>query len=698
MTEPRSVEALFEPIRIGPKVLKNRFYQVPHNPRFGTGRPVAHERYLALRAEGGWAAVCTGYAPVNQEADHGIGGVSSRMWDDGDVELFAPICQAIHEHGALAGIELHHAGVYQMNDLRVPAVGPSQLSGDWSLGRFAVPRALDAVDIRRIQGDWAQAAKRARAAGFDIVYVYGAHGFLPMQFLSPYYNKRTDEYGGAFRNRARFWLETLELVREAIEGECALACRISVDEVSVGTVGLAEALEFIRLSDDLVDLWDVNVSSIAEWAKDAGSSRFYREGYQVEWTHGVRTATSKPIVGVSRWSDPDRMVAALADGYIDLIGCARSAIADPFLPAKIQTGRVRDVRRCVGGNECLARTTMLNHLGCVQNPTAGEEFRRGWHPEHFAPVNDTARRVVIVGAGPAGLECASVLARRGLESVHVIDAADVPGGHVRWLSTLPGLAEWAQVIEYRIDRLERQGNVTMELGTRVNSDRLLDVDAEYVVIATGSHWSEAGLNGFTREPLLAADADGSRVLTPEDVALRGRRPDGERVIIYDCEGYVVGPAVSELLADEGYAVSLLTPFSSISPMSWTLETALLRRHLKAMGVVERTEVILETIDGVEWHGRSVLGDPISDTADAFILVTQRVSDDVLYRGFQGSREPDRLPQMYQAGDCVTPRMLSDAVFDGHRIGRKIDGRDVALAREDRRWRSDRAHDEVESLA
>ena len=170
---------------------------------------------------------------------------------------------------------------------------------------------MELEDIRRVQADWVHAAQRSRDAGFDIVYVYGGHSYLLTQFLSPFYNKRSDAYGGSLENRARMWIETLESVREAVGGECAIAVRIGV--ALCPGIDIDEALEFVRLADPLVDLWDVNVGSIAEWSLDSGASRFFAEGFQLEWTGRVREATAKPIVGVGRFTNPDRMAEVVRE-------------------------------------------------------------------------------------------------------------------------------------------------------------------------------------------------------------------------------------------------------------------------------------------------------------------------------------------------------------------------------------------------
>lgn len=288
MTRDPRHDILFEPVRIGPKTLKNRFYAVPHCTGFGTEKPGSQARFRGMKAEGGWAAVCTEYAPVSADSDESPY-VSARLWDEDDLTNLALMCDEVHEHGALAGIELTHVGANaHLRQSRWPPIGPSQLASDYNPNQ--VPKAIEHGDIRRIQSDWVRAALHARTAGFDIVYVYGSHAYGPMQFLSPYYNKRTDEYGGSFENRARYWRETLELVREAVGDDCAIASRLAIDALGPAGIEIHEAHELIRLVDHLVDLWDVNVSGIANWGDDLGTSRFFKENYQREWTGASRSS------------------------------------------------------------------------------------------------------------------------------------------------------------------------------------------------------------------------------------------------------------------------------------------------------------------------------------------------------------------------------------------------------------------------
>ena len=207
--DPRH-DILFEPVRIGPKTLRNRFYQVPHCTGFGVEKPWTQARHRALKAEGGWASVCTEYCAINPESDE-YPFVSARLWDDGDVRALRLMTEGAHEHGALAAVELWHGGIHvEARESRTVPLAPSQIASEFE--PLVVPKAMELSDIRRTQDDWVAAALRAREAGFDIVYVYGSHTYLPTQFLSPRYNHRTDAYGGSFENRARFWLETLEKV------------------------------------------------------------------------------------------------------------------------------------------------------------------------------------------------------------------------------------------------------------------------------------------------------------------------------------------------------------------------------------------------------------------------------------------------------------------------------------------------------
>jgi dimethylamine/trimethylamine dehydrogenase len=673
-------EILFEPVRIGPKTLRNRFYQVPHCSGFGTDKPWTQAAHRGVKAEGGWAAVCTEYAPFSPDSDEAPL-VAARFWDEADARALALMVDAAHRHGALAGLELHHSGAHSLNhQTRVPSLAPSQLASD--LEPHLVPKEMEVADIRRVVGGWADAAARARDRGFDIVYVYGAHSYLPMQFLSTFYNKRTDGYGGGLEARARFWLETLEAVRAAVGNDCAVATRIAVEALGPAGIHVEEALEFVALADGLVDLWDVNVGSIAQWSKDSGTSRYFDEGYQLEWTGSIRQATEKPIVGVGRLTSPDRMASIVRSGVWDLVGAARPSIADPFLPTKIREGRTEEIRECTGSNVCIMKVDGFGHLGCIQNATAGEEHRRSWHPERFDPSPKADRGVLVVGAGPAGMECAVVLGRRGFDAVHLVEAEPEVGGRMRWIRRLPTLGAWGRIVDHRKVMLSKLRNVEVVTGRRLSGDEVREYGAQLVIVATGSRWSGDGLQSATHEPIGGASADLPHVLTPEQV-MRGERPPGRRVVVYDAEGYYVGPGIAELLAREGFDVQLVTSLEIVSPISdLTLEGPMLRQRLHGLGVGMHRGVTILAVEADRVSGEDEFEEPWTWETDGIVLVTQQVSDDALYRELvddPSGLEAAGIEGVYRIGDCVAPRMISEAIFDGHRLAREIDGPDPSVA-------------------
>jgi len=665
MMDPRHA-ILFEPVRIGPKTLPNRFYQVPHASGFGVRMPETQAAFRGIKAEGGWGGVCVEYGPVSVDADEAPH-IAAYLRDDRDRDALRLTADAIHAHGSLAGMELYHGGNSSKNVVaRLPRIAPSASAAGVHWGSAAREMTLD--DIERVQADFVASAVLARDAGFDIVYVYGAHGYLLTQFLSRTLNRRTDGYGGPLENRARFVLETLERVRDAIGDDCAVATRICIDgRRGVPGVLIEEMLQFVELASPLVDLFDVTAGS---WPEDSGTSRYYPEGHQLPWTSQVRQATSKPIVGVGRYTSADQMAALIRSGDFDLIGGARPAIADPFLPEKIAQGRLGDIRECTGANVCILKEEGFGHVGCVQNATAGEEFRRGWHPEVFNPTSKPETSVLVIGAGPAGMECAIVLGRRGFEAVHLVDADEEPGGRITWTRRLPGLGDWGRIADWRRTQIAGLANVEFIGGRHMTVDDVLDYGADIVIVATGSTWAGDGsLPGTT-----AAIAGASGVLTPERV-MTGERPQGQRVVVFDADGYYVGPGIAELLAAEGYDVHLVAQDETVSPMSdGTLEGPMLRQHLHDVGVTMHTGITLTARRPGVVVGKTVYGDPWSLETDDLVLVTHQRPEDDLYRSLAESPESlaaAGITALHLIGDAASPRWISESVFDGHRLGREL---------------------------
>jgi len=678
--DPR-YDLLFEPVRIGPRTMRNRFYKTPHCSSFGSDWPGVQAHFRAMAAEGGWAAISTEYCSIHPSSD-GHPSVGARLWDDTDVRNLGLMCERIHEHGSLAGVQLWYGAAHARNyESRMPAAGVSQLPSDYLFVQSCYE--LDLRGIRELQRHYVEAAKRARAAGFDIVNVYGGHGYpITWQFLDPWYNRRADEYGGSFENRARFWLETIEQVKEAVGDDCAIAARICIASLRPGALTEEESHRFIAAADHLIDLWDFQIGgSLAEWGEDTLSCRFGAENYERPWLERARPHATKPIVGVGRFTSPDTMVEMVRSGVIDCIGSARGSIADPFIPRKIDEGRLDDIRECIGNNICAARYMQRALLICTQNATAGEEYRRGWHPEKFTPAANADLDVLVVGAGPAGMECAIVLGKRGLRRVHLVDEGDDLGGIMRWVPRLPGLGEWGRIVNYRRIQLGKLRNVEVVLGARLDADAVLTYGADLVVVATGAHWASDGLSGTTHAPIPGADAALPHVLTPEQVMVDGKEVPGDRVLVYDCEGDYMGVGLAEKLAREGKQVTFVTPFSLVSPYStFTLEAPRLNRQLRALGVELLPEHMVESIEPGRVRGCHAYATelPLEWDIDAVVLTTQRVSSDGLYRELTGRRDQlasEGIQGLYRIGDCVAPRLAADAIFDGHRLAREIDSDD-----------------------
>jgi dimethylamine/trimethylamine dehydrogenase len=503
----------------------------------------------------------------------------------------------------------------------------------------------------------------------------------------PYYNRRTDEYGGSFENRARFWREVLEFVREAVGDDCAVGARFSIDTLSEDDLGIKveeDGIGFIQHVDHLVDIWDVQVGppSHVDPTEDVPPSRARPENYHKQWVEQIRPYTSKPIVGVGRFTNPDTMVQVIRSGQLDIIGAARPTIADPFLPKKIEEGRLDEIRECIGCNICLSRFVQGgSRLICTQNPTAGEEYRRGWHPERFPRARNADNDVLIVGAGPAGMECAIGLGKRGMRRVHLVDAAPELGGLMRWVPKLPGLGEWARVVNYRRIQIEKLKNVEFVSETRLDAREVLEYGAELVIVATGSSWATDGMNAWTRKPVPGADASLPHSLTPEQIILEGKRPPYERVVVYDCDGYYMGASLAEKLASEGMQVTLVTPYSTAGPyLEFTAEAVFVHRRLGELRVNVVTGHVLTQIEPSLVRAQPLFGgDEVSWDSHSVVLVTHRVSD-----GLYGELNADRehlaghgITRLFRIGDCVEPRLIADAIFDGHRLSREIDTDDPA---------------------
>ena len=667
MTRDPRYDILFEPMAIGPVTARNRFYQVPHCTGIGWTQPETLARLRGIKAEGGWAVVATEETEIHPTADcepfH-----EGRLWDDRDIPAMALMANAVHEHGALAAIEImHHGGSVANWGTRLAPMAPSHRPIIYNYPVQA--RAMDKDDIRYLRQWHRDAAIRSKKAGFDIVYVYATHDLsIAQQFLEKRKNDRIDEYGGSLENRVRLLRELIEDTKDAVGDKCAVAVRFCADEL-MGEAGITrdgEARDVVAMLAELPDLWDINISN---WPNDSQTSRFAKEGFQEEYTSWVKQLTTKPVVGVGRFTSPDTMVSQIKRGILDFIGAARPSIADPFLPKKIEEGRIDDIRECIGCNMCVSSDYTSTNLRCTQNPTMGEEWRRGWHPE-IIPPKKSEGSVLVVGAGPAGLEAALAAARRGFE-VHLAEATSELGGRVTRESRLPGLSEWARVRDWRVGQLERMANVTIYRDSALEAEHVLEFGARHVAIATGSVWRKDGVgrdSGFALPGF-----DGPEVYSPDDI-MGDRDPKAGPIVIWDDDHYYMGGVLAEALTYAGAAILLVTTAATVS--AWTantLEALPIAKRMAKLGVeVMQYTSVTGYRDGAVQLVSILTGERTKRPAKALVTVTARMPVDGLYEALRDQWQEAGIVSLARIGDCWAPSTIQQAVYTGHKWARELD--------------------------
>ena len=654
-----SYKILFEPKKIGPVTARNRFYQVPHCDGLGHVRPSSEAAMRGIKAEGGWAVVSTQETEIHPSSDLSPF-AEQRIWDDKDLPALQLLTDSIHAHDSLAAIELVHNGHHSKNLLsKAPIFAPSDLRIKSEFPKQA--RAMDKEDIRNFRQWHKNAVNRAKRAGFDLVYVYAGHALtLAHSFLLPHLNQRTDEYGGSLVNRARLTRELLEDTLEAVGGSCAVAFRFAVDEM-LGKDGMQadeEGRELVELLSDLPDLWDVNVSN---WSNDSITSRFEsNEGFQNSFIEFVKKVTKKPVVGVGRLTSPDAMVSIVKNEIVDFIGAARPSISDPFLPKKIEEGRVEDIRECIGCNICVSSDMAGIPIRCTQNPSMGHEWSRGWHPEKIRP-KASEQEVLIIGAGPAGLECALSLVKRGYEVI-LADSAGHAGGRVQKESALPGLSAWKRVTDYRIYQLNQLPNAKIFFNSKMGVEEIIETEIRNIFVATGSIWRSDGLGQSNRRkpPKIEISAN----IVPLDEILDGNLPLQNIVTIYDDDqGYIAG-VIAELFVEKGKQVNFVTPASVVSPFTiLTLEQQRVQKRLLELGVNIFCNQSLAEVRQNEIHLRCEFTGEISAIeTESVVLITERIRNTQVYNDLG---KTEHFSTVELIGDALEPGLIVDSVFSGH---------------------------------
>ena len=668
---------LFEPIDIGPKTAKNRFYQVPHAMGSGNDMPNTRAAQRGIKAEGGWSVVNTGYCSIHPSSDDRPLPMA-RLWSEKDIASHVPMVEAVHEHDALAGIEFFHGGAYAANrHTRIPPMSPSgiqQKVSELMDMHLTAPKVMDKKDIKDLIQWHLIATERAIQAGFDIIYCYAGMGFLPYHFLHPTFNKRADEYGGSLENRSRLMRELITEMKTVAGDRAAIAVRMSTDELLnfKSESSQSEAHEFFEINGELPDLWDIKMSS---WFKECPSGRFAEPGHMEPYNGFVKKLTSKPVVGVGWFTSPDIMAKQINDGILDFIGAARASIADPFLPNKIKEGREDDIRECIGCNICASCYNQGIPVRCTQNPSMGEEWRRGWHPEKVKP-KSSDNSVLVIGGGPAGLEATLSLARRGY-SVAIADSEKELGGRINKEAKLPGMSSYKRVIDYRVSQINQLENVDVYLDNTMARDDVLELGFDHVVTATGSTWQPSIMDEKSAQILITKT---DSIFTPEDV-LEGCELQSP-VIIFDFDYYYMGGLIAEYVKGLGHEVTIITPFEKVSPWSFNsnevseIESRLLDKDIKVLTKHRINDIGESSIKIIH----QVTNKKTDVDRGSLVLVGHRKQSDSLYTlltSDEDALKASGIKSVQNIGDSNAPGAIVHATYAGHLYANTFDQEDGA---------------------
>jgi 2,4-dienoyl-CoA reductase-like NADH-dependent reductase (Old Yellow Enzyme family) len=656
---------LFSPLRIGPVTAPNRIVWGAHftqfvEPASTVGEPgyygARYGRYLGERAAGGAGVVIAGQAQVHPTTAYQMRN-NAIAWDEAAVPHFKDVTAPVHEHGALAFLQLaHNGGVNDGTWSKLPAWAPSSVAN-----YNEPPKPLERDEIREVVDSFARSAANASAGGFDGIEVHGAHGYLIHEFLSPKSNRRTDEYGGSLENRMRFCVEVLEAVRAAVGDGVAVGLRLVGDEEQRDRSGLTadDAAEIAaRLEDSgLVDFVHVSIG-----VSGLGMVRplYAPHLLGVYAAHTVKKALrDTPVFAVHRILTPDEAEGILERDEADAVTLVRALIADPEWGAKARAGADREIRRCTGCNQgCYGNLILSLPITCVTNPVVGREAELGAGTMQPAA---RAKRVVVVGGGPAGLEAGWVAAARG-HDVTLLERGDQLGGKIRLAQRLPGREELADFADWRAGECERRG-VDVRLGVEATVDDVVAFGADAVVVATGGRATTAGASKF--HPMPVPGSEQPFVLDHER-ALADTTRLGDRVVILDVVGHIEAIGLGELLAAAGVEVTVACPLPT--PMLLDPETmaAALPRMARAgarwrpntamVGIGDHEVTLIDTL--------SLAMDTIP--VDTVVIRTHGLPNDELYFGLQG-----RVPEVVRVGDAVAVRPADRAIFDGHRAGRAL---------------------------
>ncbi len=660
---------MFEPITIGNVELRNRTYMGPHGIPLEAPTP-GHEfyhspaveaaYYYAERAHGGVGLIFHSQqsGPVAR-----FPWFSSNPWFRESIPSYRRVAEMVHEGGAKIMSQLWYTGNFLNQWDAIGPVSPVlRPSHEAHFVWHTVGREMTKAEIQRLIETYVQSSRHLLEAGYDGVEIHASHGAIVEKFLSPYFNKRTDEYGGSLENRMRFLTETLERVRDEVGTGLALGTRICADQLLEGAVDLEETKEILRRLDasGLLDFIDIDIGVEPEQQELMATSAFMPKLHNAERVAALREAAGSLTVlscpgQLADLADAENLLAA---GSVDMVGAVRGLIAEPELIKNALEGKEAESRRCLLVNQCIEAAAGLG-FGCAVNPASGREEKWGVGVRRPAP---RSMKVVVVGGGPAGGEAARVAALRGHEVV-LFEARDELGGGMALWSKIPGRERVASTPRWYADRLAEL-DVDVRLSTKATKDSVLAEGADVVVTATGALYATGGQTGLRPGTLSGSEQD--FVVTLEDILLHGQRLSG-RVVVLDEEGLHAASGVAQLLAEEGAEVELVTRRPMTAETLNTAESSFVRRKLREAGVKSST---LTSIEFVGDQSVTLMDFEAAQTreveVDWVVLATTRRPVDDLYRSLDGA-----VPFVYLVGDALAPRRLRDATYEAHRFAHAI---------------------------
>jgi 2,4-dienoyl-CoA reductase-like NADH-dependent reductase (Old Yellow Enzyme family)/thioredoxin reductase len=575
-----------------------------------------------------------------------------KNWDDSIIPYLEKISQAIHKHGAICISQITHRGRRgSSTGTGYPLWGPSDIREE---PHREYPHVMTKEEIRIVVQAYAAAAVRLKKGGFDGVDLPFYGGQLPEQFMSPLSNRRTDEYGGNLDNRLRLSLEIVAAVREAVGPDFIINVRLSGDHQIEGGLThedmkrITERLDALNMIDSF--LITSGVPETNRLQAVVTPSLYHPQGLNNFLAASIKEVVSVPVIVAGRVVTPQQAEEILANGWADMVGMVRALIADPELPKKAQEGRLDGIRICVGASEgCIGRIRFGLPVACIQNPVAGKEDELGVIEP--APVK---KKVLVVGGGPAGLETARVAAIRG-HKVILYEKNDRLGGQVIPLSQAPGRGEYIGIIDWLAVQVEKLG-VDVRLNTTATAELILAENPDAVVVTTGAVPRRPNIPGATR----------ANVTTVPDILL-GQFEAGERCLMVDEEGYFFAPSAADYLATRGKKVEIITRYYSVGQDIDENLKADIHDRLCKKGVKLTPLTVATAIENGGVRVRHVYSEEERIIeVDTVVLAFGAKADDSLYHQLAG-----QVAELYMGGDCVAPRRIYDAIYDGTRTARKI---------------------------